>query len=397
MFWVRVTLPRMRVDRLMNFAWKYLVPLAIVNILAAGVWYEIVIRPGLVVLAELDLGNGLVTSLILIPAIWLVFWLNRRDGRERPARVGMADGRPDAAGRGRPLRPRSSAERMVETSASARVRGDRESKASHSGGVAIVIQVLFVVIAAVGLAAALGTMLARNLVRAALYPGRVLLHGRLPVRAAGSRVPGGAPGAGLYRRGRDHPDVRHHADAQYPGRRSREHAVGLAASRAGRGAGRFPGAGLRDQLTRRAIGTRHRGRPRTSGPASTGRRPASAPPRAEAVNDMAKVVGDELMTRYVIAFEVAGLLLTAALVGAIAVAHREEVEPGRPADRPAQADRPRRPRRRRRLRPRRSHVAAGARHRCSLMRSASAIATRHHRLIDRLERRVRRERADADG
>ena len=42
---------------------------------------------------------------------------------------------------------------------------------------------------------------------------------------------------------------------------------------------------------------------------------------------MAKAVGDELMTRYVIAFEVAGLLLTAALVGAIALAHREEDEP----------------------------------------------------------------------
>ena len=45
MFWIRATLPRMRVDRLMNFAWKFLVPLSIVNVFAAGVWYEIVIRP----------------------------------------------------------------------------------------------------------------------------------------------------------------------------------------------------------------------------------------------------------------------------------------------------------------------------------------------------------------
>jgi NADH-quinone oxidoreductase subunit J len=49
--------------------------------------------------------------------------------------------------------------------------------------------------------------------------------------------------------------------------------------------------------------------------------------RREAVNNMAKVVGNELMTRYVVSFEVAGLLLTAALVGAIALAHREEDEP----------------------------------------------------------------------
>ena len=47
-------------------------------------------------------------------------------------------------------------------------------------------------------------------------------------------------------------------------------------------------------------------------------------PRAKAVNDMARGVGVELMTRYAIAFEVAGLLLTASLVGAIALAHREE-------------------------------------------------------------------------
>lgn len=46
--------------------------------------------------------------------------------------------------------------------------------------------------------------------------------------------------------------------------------------------------------------------------------------RRQAVNQMAKTVGNELLTRYVVAFEVAGLLLTAALVGAIALAHRED-------------------------------------------------------------------------
>lgn len=54
--------------------------------------------------------------------------------------------------------------------------------------------------------------------------------------------------------------------------------------------------------------------------------------RREAVNNMARAVGNELMTRYVVAFEVAGLLLTAALVGAIALAHREE-EPAGPEPR----------------------------------------------------------------
>ena len=58
--------------------------------------------------------------------------------------------------------------------------------------------------------------------------------------------------------------------------------------------------------------------------------PAWIAERREAVNDMPRVIGVELMTRYVVAFEVAGLLLTAALVGAIALAHREDVEPRAP-------------------------------------------------------------------
>jgi len=48
--------------------------------------------------------------------------------------------------------------------------------------------------------------------------------------------------------------------------------------------------------------------------------------RVRAINDMGRIVGNEMMTRFVIPFEVAGLLLTAALVGAIALAQLEGSE-----------------------------------------------------------------------
>jgi len=37
--WIRATLPRLRMDQLMNFAWKFMLPLSLVNIVAAGVWH----------------------------------------------------------------------------------------------------------------------------------------------------------------------------------------------------------------------------------------------------------------------------------------------------------------------------------------------------------------------
>lgn len=77
MFWVRATLPRMRIDRLMNFAWKYLVPLCVLNILFAAVWYEIVLRgrgPSMPAWAW----GLVVTAPLAVAAVKLVFWANRR-------------------------------------------------------------------------------------------------------------------------------------------------------------------------------------------------------------------------------------------------------------------------------------------------------------------------------
>ena len=77
MFWVRATLPRMRIDRLMNFAWKYLVPLCVLNVLLAAAWFEVVVRPGRVSAGRWAagmVGVGLLTA----AGVHLVFWANRR-------------------------------------------------------------------------------------------------------------------------------------------------------------------------------------------------------------------------------------------------------------------------------------------------------------------------------
>ena len=192
------------------------------------------------------------------------------------------------------------------------------------------IQLLFVIIAALGLLAALGTVLARNLVHAALflvafffvvacqfvlleaeflaamqvlvYIGAVavlMMFGIMLTRnVQGDETTGGSLlgklVAGVIGLG----------------------VLGVLVV----GIGDDVGLPVHPGSAGRPAWTAQRARP----PALPLDSPNPSPdPRAAAINNMAKGVGDELMTRFAVPFEVAGLLLTAALVGAIALAMGE--------------------------------------------------------------------------
>ncbi len=83
MFWIRATLPRMRVDQLMGFAWKSLVPLSILNLPIAAIWLEMVLREPPAAHASwmfLDLtwlAGVAVTGVLEVVSIWLVYTINR--------------------------------------------------------------------------------------------------------------------------------------------------------------------------------------------------------------------------------------------------------------------------------------------------------------------------------
>jgi NADH-quinone oxidoreductase subunit H len=67
--WVRSTLPRLRMDQLMNFAWKFMLPMGLLNLLDVAVWHFLpsgllrwLVCAVLIVVPYILLGRGLVQS-----------------------------------------------------------------------------------------------------------------------------------------------------------------------------------------------------------------------------------------------------------------------------------------------------------------------------------------------
>ena len=66
--WVRGTLPRLRVDQLLNFAWKFMLPMSLLNLVVTAVWHFTLVWDFTGALAARWL---LCAAMIAIPYVWL--------------------------------------------------------------------------------------------------------------------------------------------------------------------------------------------------------------------------------------------------------------------------------------------------------------------------------------
>lgn len=96
LIWVRMTLPRLRIDQLLNFNWKFLVPLSLINLLVVAFVWKIIPDTNQINSFSDAFGPTLVLLLVNIAMILLVgaavAHMGRRDREHIAARVAAVDG-----------------------------------------------------------------------------------------------------------------------------------------------------------------------------------------------------------------------------------------------------------------------------------------------------------------
>jgi NADH-quinone oxidoreductase subunit H len=72
--WVRSTIPRLRIDQVMGFAWKFLLPLALINLLVTGI--QVVVWPNISQWVIVGVNMAITVVLVLL---WSMFFRTRGD------------------------------------------------------------------------------------------------------------------------------------------------------------------------------------------------------------------------------------------------------------------------------------------------------------------------------